>query len=199
MALASLAREIMRKFGVTQAYGGLALVCLFLQAGALRAADQDCKKLYQDHQRTDLSLSYEQFDQDMDGGWRALDSLGCEKEALELVKEYVRVTGSTRSSLRWHIAQMSGTVGDTETAIKYAKLSLSPSEDFSRDALRWNDYVLGTIAFLERDLDALKAHRAKVADARDAHFGNTLNLKYLDAMIAHFDRDYRYVSQHISK
>ena len=66
-----------------------------------------------------------------------------------------------------------------------------------KSALRWNDYVLATIAFLERDRAALQRHRDRVAEGREAHFGNALNLRLLDALLRHFERDYRYATSHI--
>ncbi|MCX9158587.1 hypothetical protein OPU71_20940 [Niveibacterium sp. 24ML] len=145
-----------------------------------------------------MKLSYELFDQTDQSGFRVLAAQGCNSEAADLISEYIKATGSTRSSLRWHIAQLRATAGDYPTAIEFAKLSLSPAEDFSLNALRWNDYVLATIGYLERDKNGLLAHRANVEAARTLHFGNELNLKLLNALVEHYDRDYKYATSHIS-
>lgn len=69
----------------------------------------------------------------------------------------------------------------------------------TKSTLRWNDYVLATIAFLEHDKPALVLHREKVAEAREAHFGNDLNLKLRDSLVKYFDRDYKYATSHIGQ
>lgn len=170
---------------------------LLTSSSALAA--EDCRTLYQEHVKPDLALSYEEFDQTDDKGFRVLAAKECEKEAADLIEEYLRATNSTKSSLRWHIAQLRATAGDTPEAIRYAKSVLAETEDFSKSPLRWNDYVLATIAFLEQDKPALMLHRDKVAEAREAHFGNELNLKLLDSLVKYFDRDYKYATSHIGQ
>lgn len=71
----------------------------------------------------------------------------------------------------------------------------------------FEDYALGTIAFLDRDFSALKAARARLAqlpkppewrksaDAYKARTGQTIrwpmNLDVLDSLIGCFDKPYR--------
>ena len=50
--------------------------------------------------------------------------------------------------------------------------------------------MLGVIAFLEGDREALVAHRDEVAAGADAHFGNALNRKLLDRLIRNFGQPY---------
>jgi hypothetical protein len=64
-------------------------------------------------------------------------------------------------------------------------------------ALRWNDYVRATIAFLAKDRPALQRHRDAVAAGKEEHFGNALNLKLLDSLLLHFERDYAYASSQL--
>lgn len=175
----------------------LALASLSTPAFAAEPAPPDCAAVYAEHLATDLALSYEQFDQTEGQGFRVLAGLGCAKEAADLIEAYLAKTGATQSSLRWHIAQLRATQGDRAEAVRYAKTCLREKEDFAANALRWNDYVRATIAFLERDREALVRHRDAVAAAKDDHFGNALNLKLLDALIRYFDHDYAYATSRI--
>jgi hypothetical protein len=58
-------------------------------------------------------------------------------------------------------------------------------------AFKWNDYVLATIAFLERDRAAFDRYRNALAAAATMHDGNAMNLRLIDALGRHFDLDYR--------
>lgn len=172
---------------------------LLVVTATAHAADTavDCKALYQQHLKTDLQLPYAQFDQTEEQGFRPLAALQCDKEAADLIEAYIAKNNAKQSSLRWHIAQMRAMSGDYPNAIRYANSVLNAQEDFSKNPLRWNDYVKATIAFLERDRKALQYHRDQVAAAKAEHFGNELNAKLLDALLKHFDQDYRYATSHI--
>lgn len=175
---------------------------LFLALMAVQAparAEVDCEKLYQQHLETDLSLSYKEFDQTMGSGFRVLGQAGCDRRAADLIEAYIDATGAEQSSLRWHIAQLRASHGDNAEAVKYARASLRDNEDLSEHPLRWNDYVLATIAFLEKDREALSTHRDRVAEGVDEHRGNAMNLRLLDAMIEHFDASYSEAMQSLSQ
>ena len=101
--------------------------------------------------------------------------------------------------MRWHIAQIRAISGDTAEAIKYANSVLVVHEDFTKNPLRWNDYVLATIAFLRRDRRVLIAHRDEVARGKADYAGNALNLKLLDSLSTNFDASYKFATQHIGK
>lgn len=160
-------------------------------------ASEDCASLYRDHLLSDMQLSYQEFDQSDGKGFRALAEKGCDREAANLIKEYLRINQSSQSSLRWHIAQLKATAGESAEAIEFAKGVLAESEDFAKNPFRWNDYVLATIAFLEHNKQALLYHRNKVAQSKTEYFGNELNLRLLDSLIKYFDRDYKYATSHI--
>lgn len=167
----------------------LFLVLAALAAGAA-SAEVDCQQLYREHLESDLTLSYEAFDQTMGSGFRELSAQGCEREAADLIEAYIEATGAEQNSLRWHIAQLRASHGDYEQAVRYARSSLIENEDLSARPLRWNDYVLATIAFLEEDREALQRHRDRVAEGVDEHRGNAMNLRLLDALIEHFEASY---------
>jgi len=157
---------------------------------AASPAPTDCAALFAQHFASDLSLPYEAFDQTEDRGFRVLAARDCPREAADLIVEYIAATGAKQRSLRWHVAQLRATEGDVARAVAYAKGVLAEREDFEKAPLRWNDYVLATIAFLERDRAALVRHRDKVAEGAAAYPGNALNLKLLDKLIRHFDATY---------
>lgn len=166
------------------------IVALIIIPFSLVRADADCQALLETHLESDMALTYEEFDQTMDSGFRILGAKGCHEEAADLIEEYIRVNSAEQRSLRWHIAQLRAMHGANEEAARYAKSSLLEHEDFSERALRWNDYVLATIAFLEGDRESLIRHRDNVAEGVGEHSGNELNLKLLDALIENFDSDY---------
>ena len=156
-----------------------------------------CTDQLNEHLKTDLNLSYKEFDQTMDSGMRVLASQGCHSEAADLIEAYIDHNNAKQSSLRWHIAQLRATAGENSEAITSAKLVLIENEDFSKRKLRWNDYVLATIAFLEGDKTTLMIHRDNVALARDEHFGNELNLKLLNGLVIHFGKSYEYATSNL--
>lgn len=175
-----------------------AVISLLALAALQANAETDCDRLYQQHLESDLSLSYEEFDQTMGKGFRALSGAGCERHAADLIEAYIEAIGAEQSSLRWHIAQLRASHGDSSEAIKYARTSLMDEEKAAEIPLRWNDYVLATIAFLEKDRDALVLHRDRVAEGVEEHQGNAMNLRLLDAMIEHFDASYSEVMQSLA-
>lgn len=163
---------------------------------ALPAAAADCPVLLAQHRATDFKLSYQEFDQTMNSGFRVLAAAGCDKQAADLIEEYIRVTGATQNSLRWHVAQLRATQGDYAEAVKFARTCLNEKEDFSAHPLRWNDYVLATIAFLQHDRPALQQYRDRIAQGKD-YKGNAINLRLVDSLLRNFDQDYKYATSHI--
>jgi hypothetical protein len=162
---------------------------------------QSCQELYQQHLKTDMDLSYKEFDQTMGKGFRELlkEGLSCEKEAAMLIENYIEVNNATENSLRWHVAQGWANYGDYQKSIKWSKTVLLEDEDFSKRELRWNDFVLANIAFFEQDKEQLIKHRDVIAAAKEKHFGNQLNLKYLNSLITHFDKSFKYAMQNIAE
>jgi len=159
------------------------MLSLLILPFSLAHASKDCQSLYEKHLASDMGLSYEEFDQTMGSGFRVLAAEGCSKEAADLIVEYIRVNSAKQSSLRWHISQLRAAHGDKEQAIQYARTTLLETEDFTTRALRWNDYVLATIAYLEGDMAALRHHRDNVEKGVGEHPGNAMNLRLLDTFV----------------
>jgi hypothetical protein len=173
------------------------LIAVLTIASSNAAASENCAAMYQQHLETDMSLAYDDFDQSEGKGFRALASVGCEKQAADLIVEYIRVNQASQSSLRWHVAQLRASSGESTEAIRFARSVLNENEDLAANPLRWNDYVLATIAFLEKDKPALLTHRDNVAKGKADYFGNELNLRLLDSLVKYFDKDYAYATSHI--
>jgi len=184
------------KSGLNWSAAYFCVVVLSLGLGHTFALADECDDLLQEHRLTDLSLTYEEFDQTPGSGFRALAINACDAEAATLIVEYIAANNATQRSLRWHVAQLSASAGDYDTAISSARQVLSTSEDLDKNPLRWNDYVLATIAFLENDLEALTHHRDRVAEGAD-YPGNAMNLRLLNALVLHFGQSYSYATSHI--
>jgi hypothetical protein len=152
------------------------------------AAD-DCAALYAAHLRSDLDLSVDAFDQTEGQGFRALAAAGCSKQAGDLIEAWTARHSPAPAHVHWHLAQQRAEHDDRAAAIAAARRSMKPDEAADA-AFKWNDYVLATIAFLERDRAAFEKHRAVLA-AATAHQGNAMNLRLIDALGRHFDLDYR--------
>ncbi|MBN8742329.1 MAG: hypothetical protein J0H86_22690 [Xanthomonadaceae bacterium] len=160
----------------------------------LSATDTDCAALYRQHRLSDLDLPVDQFDQTEGRGFRVLAAAGCMREAGDLLEAWAARHDPIPRSVHWHIAQMRAEHDDRPAAIAAARRALAAPE--AADAVfRWNDYVLATIAFLERDRSAFDRHRDAVAAAAGSHAGNALNLQLLDKLGRHFDLDYRQAQQ----
>ena len=151
----------------------------------------DCAKEYKRHLETDLTLSYEEFDQTLGKGMRPLANAGCAKEAADLIVAYIEKNNDRHNSLIWHVAQQRALQDDRQDAIKYAKLALLKTEDYDKNPLRWNDFVLATIAFLEKDRHSFDRHKAQVEKAKDTYFGNSLNFKLLEKLSLNFEKNYK--------
>ena len=111
-----------------------------------------------------LALDINAFDQDMTGGWRPLNTAGCDVAAADLIRDYAaahpELDAGRRGLLAWHEGQLRANAGDAAAAIALMKRSRRPA---AADAMGWNHYLDGTVAFLSRDRRALDAARAKLA------------------------------------
>lgn len=151
------------------------------------ATAPDCATMLEQSLRIAVSQTYEQFDQAEDAGFRVLAGAGCFVEAAALIEAYAAQHDGHTEILQWHAAQMLAKAGRYDAAVDKARLALLKQEHAS---FRWNDYVLGTIGFLERDRAVLVRHRDLVAAAAATHPGNQANLRVLDRLIERFDKPY---------
>jgi beta-lactamase class D len=111
-----------------------------------------------------INLDFDKFDQDPEGGWRAVAAPGCELEAAKLLNDYLNVHSSKLQPwqtriLQFHAGQMQAFAGATAAALQHFRRSYDSYELNIKSPLRWNAYVRATIAFLDNDMAALKVCR----------------------------------------
>ena len=158
--------------------------------GASNAADAvDCSALLAKHMGTDLTLPFEQFDQDDRQGWRPLSDSGCEAEAAMLIAAYA--DKHPHPVLAWHRAQMLAKAGKTAEAIEAARLTLRPPRSDEGSGFDWNDYANATIAFLQGDKASLQSNRDRLADAATKAEFNQPNLRSVDKLLRCFGQPYK--------
>jgi hypothetical protein len=146
-----------------------------------------------------LALGQDAFDQDMNGGWRALAQRpGCEGVAADLIHAYRANLESHLSILYWHEGQLRANIGQYPEAIRLMEQSRKTEDRFG-----WNPYVDATIAFLRGDRPALTAARDRLAGLprpsgfEDRVLPNGLrvtwpqNLAVVDGLVRCFGRPYR--------
>jgi len=145
-----------------------------------------------------MALSVQAFDQNMEGGWRALARRpGCQERAAELIGAYRETLQRRMSILYWHEGQLRADLGQNEAAVRLMELSRKP------DDASWNFYVDATAAFLRGDRPALTAAREHLAalpvppDFREQTLPSgyrvrwPMNLDVVDGLVRCFGRTYR--------
>ena len=153
-----------------------------------------------------LSLDYSTFDHDPRLGWRSVaDRPECRLEAADLLRAYHErlqaqgepviweteqgdVTLSDTGEvgiLYWHEGQLRAFAGQTAEAVALFRKSLKPA---GKNYGAWNQYALGSIAFLEGDLQELKRN----ANVLQEYDSASPNLRVLQRMIHCFGTTYAY-------
>lgn len=152
-----------------------------------------------------LSLDYMSFELDPTQGYQpVLAQSGCELVAADLIQDYhsrlrdrgepviisvpqgdipVSDTGKI-TLLYWHEGQIRASQGQTKQALALFEKSIEAPEDSRRG---WNEYVRGSIAFLENNLGELKRQRGLMAASSNP---SELNLSVLEGLIACFGKPY---------
>ncbi|WP_287830312.1 hypothetical protein [Idiomarina sp.] len=101
-----------------------------------------------------LKMSPRNFDQDFEKGWvQVADKEGCKEASANLISLYYTVRdlpAPVTQTLKFHEAQLRAELGQTQHAISLFKETLR-----EKNKNGWNYYVLGTIAFLEKDREKL--------------------------------------------
>jgi hypothetical protein len=142
--------------------------------------------------KSPLDLNYNAFDQRPGKGWRQLAEQRNFLDAARLIDEYIEkhqgLDESQRVNLNFHAGQMYAFAYDYQKGIdRFTKSTYA--EEPPELPLRWNAYVNATIAFLDKDMERLKACREEIA--RGPTFqGEKANLDVVDRLINHFDEPY---------
>ena len=158
------------------------LAAAIVVSAAMQAHAADCPALLAQHLSTDLALANDAFDQDDHQGWRVLEDAGCDAEAAALIAAYAAKQAHPHPVLAWHRAQMLARAGDTAAAIEAARQTLRPPHGDDESGFDWNDYADATIAFLQGDATALRASRARLAEAAAKSAVNAPNLRAVDRL-----------------
>lgn len=140
-----------------------------------------------------LSLSYDEFDQTPNNGWRRYAELGCYHEMGVLIDKYLgqkkaALTDWQVIGLTWHGGQMYAFANEYEIAKKRFEESINTNES-ADSPIRWNDYVYATIAFLNHDMPNLLLHRDNIAKGPIFN-GEKMNLDIVNKLIRHFGQPY---------
>lgn len=146
-------------------------------------------------QQNVLSLSYAKFDQIPGEGWRILGEVfGNYLEAAKLIDKYIVTNLNVLDLhqlriLKWHAGQMyafSDHISEARQRFIESIDRLEPKDS----PILWNDYVLATIAFLDKDLHKLQMHRKAISEGPQLN-GALPNLDVVDGLIRCFDKTYR--------
>jgi len=149
-----------------------------------------------------IALDAHSFDQDLTGGWRALQERGCIAQAADLIRDYREAEPQTDPGLlAWHEGQLRAILGQNDAAIMLFGAARKPA---SQDIIGWNHYVDGSIAFLRHDRAALQRARETLAalprpaelplikmNGQSVPMSWPLNLNVLDGFLKCFDRPYQ--------
>lgn len=165
-------------------------VFLVMMAVSVAGLSAECERLLDERMQSDLDLPYQEFDQVMGSGWRALADDECYREAALLIEAYMEHNSAQENSLKWHLFQMRAFFNDYAGALELVDDILLPPEKQAEVPLAWNEYVMASAAFLRRDLSQLRRHRENIAKVKDDYKGNEMNLNVVDRLISGFDRTY---------
>lgn len=109
-----------------------------------------------------LSLSFEEFDQTPDSGWRPYYENRCYETAATLLVKYIEEhpeLAEAHYMLPFHTGQMYALDGQYAKAIAFMKDGYS---DIPSTFVNWNAFVDANIAFLENELEVLRENRALI-------------------------------------
>lgn len=156
-----------------------------------------------------LALSPMAFDQDLQGGWRPLAQRSeCVEIAADLLAQYRQVqwdnlTPGDLHSNFWHEGQLRAELGQKDRAIRLLLAGVNPN--ISTDG--FENYALGTVAFLNNDSEGLQSARTRLrATPQPENWAETsarfrkqfgfemkwpMNLNVLDGLTACFGRPYK--------
>lgn len=157
---------------------------LYLFASSAHAS---CSKLYR-QQKAKEYVSIAAFDQTPSQGWRILAENSCYQHAAKLIKNFSEKHNSDAPSLQWHYFQMLSFAGEIQEAIKVGHSMIDTTPSNNTDFM-WKEYIIATVAFLERDNKTLMQYRNRIAEHTDSR-PNVINVGVLDRLINNIKEDY---------
>ena len=144
----------------------------------------------------DLSrLTFEVFDQGLDSplSWRCIALQGDFKGARELIDKYLEINQPGLEpymiqALNFHSGQLAAMDGKYEDAIEMFYQALDDNNE-AADYLSWNEYVSGTIYFLQGDIGKLEREIEKI-ESRNLEMDGA-NLRILKSYLRCPDETYK--------
>lgn len=137
-----------------------------------------------------MNLSFEEFDQNMQGGWRIYANNQDFKSATDLIKLYLEqhneLESGQRQVMSFHCGQMLALMDKNQEAIPYMEASKKTD-----DVMQWNEYVDATIAFLRKDREAFNAKKNELIQKSMMPIDQNKNLNVLNRLEANFDKTYQ--------
>lgn len=165
------------------------------QAALVSAKPPSNCKFDEAAKQSNAKLSFDEFDQSFSAptGWRTLETAGCHNEAVDALSDYMvrgpLATPSHQRILLFHIGQLFALNGQEARAAQFIAATRDPEIDLRGNSLNWNDYVIGTWAFLTKDRELLIRSRQAVVAAGGKN--NLTNAGFLGGLERCFDRPYR--------
>ncbi len=136
-----------------------------------------------------MSLDFEAFDQDMNGGWRTCANQQEFELAAGLIEEYIElhpeIEKGELSVMKWHTGQMYALADKNDKAIPF--MEASKKDD---DVMSWNTYVEATVAFLKKDKELLAQKREELEKNSVMPAASDKNLILIKKLEANIDKSY---------
>ncbi|MCA0131704.1 hypothetical protein [Winogradskyella alexanderae] len=137
-----------------------------------------------------MELSFYEFDQNMDGGWRYYSNKEDFESATTLIKLYLEkhqdIESAKRGIISFHCGQMLALLDKNEEAIPY----MEASKMKENDVMNWDVYVDATIAFLKKERETFDKKKAELKEKSRLPQDQNRNLIFLNKLEAHFDKTY---------
>lgn len=133
-----------------------------------------------------LNLPLDVFDSE-EKGWRRFSLMGCYAEAVQIIDKYNDKNGATYRT-NFHQAQLQLYLEHYPEA--KALLYKSLRADLPIDStFKWNEYVLGHVAFIDKDKPSLDFYISKLQQY-NSDIRNQMNIKLLIKMSNKLDSPY---------
>jgi hypothetical protein len=140
--------------------------------------------------QTLLNLDYKSFDQTLpNGGWRGIVDKVDAGKVLDSyhIHNLEKLEPWQARIIYWHAGQEYAMSGLSQLALARFKKSFNPDQK-ADDTFRWNSYVKGSIAFLEKDMASLVKSRDELREVDKIE--RSANLKFLESFIRCFNKTY---------
>ena len=172
-------------------------------ASACAAAENSAKNcaINSEYEARMMRLSFSEFDQNPENGWRPYYEARCYDVAQELLSSYIDrnpEVAEKNHMLAFHAGQMYAFTANYEVAETYFRRSYSGKVSSWSN---WDAFVDANIAFINADYSGLEAAKTKIMQqetiTKEAHpnfpshfYGKKINLDVVNGFMACFGRSY---------